>query len=1000
VDLVAVALCVVLDALGYDDVRVDVHRAREPVRRWTLDATAATTTTIGALLEQGAGMGDATPPLAIVRWIEGDDGVALEPVEMIAVTARGTGDGVELTVAGAVLDGDVAPGVFVELLAHVVEELAADDERLASQVPLVSTQRWHWLVADLNDVRAPYPAAETVDELVAEAAAATPDAVAVDDGAVRVTYAELVARAQAVADALRDAGCRPGEAVAVMFQRGVNCVAAMLGVLLVGAVYVPIAVAEPESRRERLLDLLSVRLLLRSDPATGVGLTEREADGLVLVGADPRDRGGAPLYVMFTSGSTGEPKPVVVSHRSVIRLICDPWFVDFSADDGVGFASNPGFDAATWEVWGALVHGARLVVLDADVITKTDALETQIAERSISFLFLTTSLFNAHARVAPAMFGPLRILTIGGEAADPQTCRRVLTSASPPTSLLNAYGPTESTTFASWYRIDEVSEGALRLPIGTPIANTTLHVLDRHGRLVPPGVPGELFIGGDGLALGYVGDPELTARKFVPDPFAGPPHRLYATGDVVVRADSGDVVFLRRVDDQLKIRGHRVEPLEVAAAIESLDGVATAVVLPRTAAGYTRLIGYVVLDSSRLDAGTIRTRLRADLPDYLVPSQLVILDELPLTTSGKLDRNRLPDPFTTTRVRNDSDDRARERSSGDERLTETLINIWRHVLDVHDVNPQQGFFDAGGDSLLAVRLYGAVQRRFGVVLPSGTIDQHFTFAKFDEAVRAALERAVPPLVTEMTTVDGPLVVLAEPGGGEVDEYIWLAAELEGLCHVVGLREPGHYGTELRPRSMADLSATCCEALRKAGFDAPMAMVGGCSGGMLAHQMACDMAREGHHVDLVVLLDTPMPGKAEDERALRSKLAGIARHGSRNAVTATGRHARRAWYRMRQRPMPRSLAYAMTMGSNARRMRNANPSFFEGHLLFVQAIDRQGMSETEGAPEYWSGRARTTTVVMTTGLHAGPHSFLSRENAGVSAAAIVRELDDVRRSSVR
>ncbi|HXY94652.1 MAG TPA: amino acid adenylation domain-containing protein [Acidimicrobiia bacterium] len=835
-----------------------------------------------------------------------------------------------------------------------------------------------------------------------EAAAATPDAVAVDDGAVRVTYSELLERAQAVADALRAAGCRAGEAVAVMFPRGVDCVAAMLGVLLAGAVYVPIAVAEPESRRDRLLDLLSVRLLLRRDPGTAVGITEREADGLVLVGADPEDRAATPLYVMFTSGSTGEPKAVVVSHRSVIRLVSDPWFVDFRGDDGVGFASDPGFDAATWEVWGALVHGARLVTLDADVVTKTEALETQITERGISFLFLTTSLFNAHARIAPAMFGPLRILTIGGEAADPRTCRSVLTSASPPASLLNAYGPTESTTFASWHPVNEVSEGALRLPIGTPIANSTLHVLDRHGRVVPPGVPGELFIGGDGLALGYLGDPELTARKFVPDPFAGPPHRLYATGDLVVRAHSGDVVFLRRVDDQLKIRGHRVEPLEVVAAIESLDGVATAVVLPRTAEGHTRLVAYVVLDSSLLDAGTIRTRLRAVLPAYLVPSQVVVLDELPLTKSGKLDRGRLPDPFTTAPVTGDAaDGEARGRRNGHERLTETLTAIWSQVLDVHDVDPQQGFFEAGGDSLLAVRLYGAVQRRCGVVLPSGTIDQHFTFAKFDEAVRVALEHAAPPLVTEMTTVDGPLVVLAASGGGDADEYLWLAAGLDAVCHIVVVREPGHYGTELRPRTMADLSATCCEALRNAGFDAPVAIVGSCSGGMLAHQMACDMARAGHEVDLVVLLDTPTPGEAEGHRALRSKLAGIVRRrdDTRKAVTLTGMLAQRAWYRMRRRPMPRSVANALSVRSNIRRIREAKPTFFDGHLLFVQAIDGQGMTETEGAPEYWSRRARSTTVATTEASHAGPDSFLSRENAGVSAAAIVRELDLVRGSQM-
>jgi thioesterase domain-containing protein len=246
----------------------------------------------------------------------------------------------------------------------------------------------------------------------------------------------------------------------------------------------------------------------------------------------------------------------------------------------------------------------------------------------------------------------------------------------------------------------------------------------------------------------------------------------------------------------------------------------------------------------------------------------------------------------------------------------------------------------------------------------------------------------------MTKVDGPLVVLAVPGGGEADEYLCLAAALDEACHVVGLREPGHYGTEHRPRSMNALSAKCRQALRDAGFDAPVAIVGLCSGGVLAHQMACDMARAGHQVDLVVLLDTPIPGQ-KDDRALRSKLAGTVRHGPRSLVTLTGWHAQGVWYRMRQQPMPRELAYAMTFRSNMRRMRDAKPSFFDGHQLFVQAIDRQGMTETEGAPEYWSRHGRSTTVATTEGSHTGPESFLSRENAGVSAAAIVRELEAVR-----
>ena len=997
IDVIAIALCVALDALACDDIAVDARLDAEPARRWAFDREHDSATTIAQLLERGARPVDATTPTATVSWIEDPDTPTDDADAIVSVVARQSGEDVELEVTDSGLDRDVTPEALARLLARLVQEIVDDADRTPSSVPLVSVEQRDWLVDGLNDVWMPYPDAPTVDELVLEVATRTPDAVAIDDGRVRVTYAELVERAHAVADLLGEAGARPGEAVALKFARGVDCVVSMLGVLLARAVYVPIAMDEPDARRERLLDLFSVRLMLDADLAGGVRITTRTVEGRQLLGDDPDDRGGAPLYVMFTSGSTGEPKAVVVSHRAVIRLVLDPAFVGFTAEDAVGFASNPGFDAATWEVWGALVNGGRLIPIDVDTVLDPRALEARIESGRVSCLFLTTSLFNVHARSAPTVFRSLRILAIGGEAADPTACRLVLESSAPPRALLNAYGPTESTTFASWHHITDAPEGTLRLPIGLPVVNTTLHVLDRYGRLVPPGVPGELFIGGDGLALGYLDDADLTARKFVPDPFAGPPHRLYATGDLVVRETSGEIVFLRRMDDQLKIRGFRVEPLEIEAAIRSIDGVSTAVVLPRIVDGRPRLIAYVVADSSRLDAAAIRSQLRAELPTYLVPSRVVLVDDLPLTRSGKLDRARLPDPFASSSA---IDDVAIVDGIVDDEVAAAVVDIWREVLGVREVDPEQTFFDAGGDSLLAVRLYGAVQRRFGVVLPTGAIDDQFTVGRFVEAVRLALGGAAPPLVTEMTSVDGPLIVLAAPGGGEVDRYRWLASALTDAYHVVALREPGYYGTEPRPRTMTDLAFTSRRALREGGFDAPVAIVGECSGGVVAHQLACDLARAGHRVDLVVLLDTPVPGEAnvDDETDAVIQAMSTVRRRGRNAVALTKMQAQWMWYQRKKQLPPGPLAHRMTVRANARRLRGAVPSFFDGHVLYVQAVDDAGATETEGAPEYWSQRARSNTVVTVPGSHVGTESFLSRANVGVTADAIIRELEAVREAS--
>ena len=276
--------------------------------------------------------------------------------------------------------------------------------------------------------------------------------------------------------------------------------------------------------------------------------------------------------------------------------------------------------------------------------------------------------------------------------------------------------------YASWCQLDHVADDALRVSIGRPIANTTLHVLDRHRRQVPPGVPGELFIGGDGLAVTYFGDPELTALKFVPDPYSSRPCRMYATGDLVVRDPDGDLVFLGRIDDQIKIRGFRVEPIEVEAALRLIPGVSAAVVMPHVVDGYPRLVAYVISDRV-LEPPDVREQLRQHLPDYLVPSHVVLMDEFPLTRSGKLDRVNLPNPFERSVVDvglSVLDD------TPDNRLTASIVDLWREVLGLGEIDSDGTFFDAGGDSLLAVRLYGAVQRRFGVVLTSGIIDQDFT----------------------------------------------------------------------------------------------------------------------------------------------------------------------------------------------------------------------------------------------------------------------------------
>jgi len=351
---------------------------------------------------------------------------------------------------------------------------------------------------------------------------------------------------------------------------------------------------------------------------------------------------------VYTSGSTGRPKGIGIPQRGVVRLVCETDYVQLGPGDRIAQASNTSFDAATFEIWGALLRGGTVVGIGRDVSLAPRELAAALRERRIDSLFLTTALFNQVAREEPAAFATLREVLFGGEAVDPQWVRAVLT-AGPPRRLLHVYGPTESTTFSSWHRIAEVPDGAWTIPIGEPIGHTTIHVVD--GRLdpVPLGVAGELVIGGDGLARGYVRRPELTAERFVPDPFGHlgrPGGRLYRTGDLVRRQADGAIEFLGRFDHQVKIRGFRIELPEIEVALAAHPSVAEAVVLAREdVPGDRRLVAYVVGSGEGVPAAEeLRSFLRDRLPAFMVPASLVTLDALPLNVNGKVDRRALPAP--------------------------------------------------------------------------------------------------------------------------------------------------------------------------------------------------------------------------------------------------------------------------------------------------------------------------------------------------------------------
>ncbi|HEX8361310.1 MAG TPA: amino acid adenylation domain-containing protein, partial [Longimicrobium sp.] len=529
-------------------------------------------------------------------------------------------------------------------LRRVLQAMAADDAQPIDRIPLLAEAErarvlWEW---NATDADLPHEAVHTLFEA---RAARTPGATALVHGGESLTYDELNARANCLAHYLRARGVRAGERVAVLVPRSAELVIAELAVLKAGAAYVPIDPAFPADRIALMVADCGARvfLALAADVLPGLAAERIDVD-LVVDGPtgnlpDPVGHDAA-AYVMYTSGSTGTPKGVVVPHVAIVRLVIENGYADLA--DRVAFAANPAFDATTMEVWGPLLNGGAVVVIPREVFLDADAFARTLADHDVGVLFLTTAVFNTHARAIPGALARLRCLLTGGEAADPSSFARVLAEDGR-VSLVHCYGPTEATTFAITHPVSEVGEGAL--PLGRPIGNTRVYVLDARGEPVPVGVAGELYIGGVGVALGYLGRPELTAERFVPDPFSGEPGaRLYRTGDVARWLPDGTVEFVGRADFQVKIRGFRIELGEIEARLAEYPGVREAVVLAREdAPGDKRLVAYCT-GMDRMDAEALRTHLSATLPEYMVPAAYVRLETLPLTSNGKVDRRALPAP--------------------------------------------------------------------------------------------------------------------------------------------------------------------------------------------------------------------------------------------------------------------------------------------------------------------------------------------------------------------
>jgi amino acid adenylation domain-containing protein len=576
-----------------------------------------------------------------------------------------------------------------------------------SELPVMNDEEQYQVVSGWNRTARPYPRTASVHGLFEQVAGHSPDAPAISTAGRVVTYAELNRAANRVASMLVDRNVRRGDIVALHLRRSIEMVVAMLATLKAGAAYAPLDPDDPESRIKMLSEDLHPAAVLTSPGATGVFADPMVIDLDTCLAPGLADKPNIPssaedlAYVIYTSGSTGAAKGVMVDHRAIVRLVINTDYVSLSGCDRVAHAASCSFDAAIFEIWGALLNGACIVILQKEEVLSAERLAERLRQEDVTTLFLTTDLVHQLVEQKPDIFSSLSTLLFGGSAVDPRRIRRILDEGRPG-RLLHVYGPTECTTFATWYRIDELPEQARTIPIGRPIANTIAFILDQSSAPVPAGIPGELYLGGDGLARGYLNHAELTAERFVEKQLPGiPPTRLYRTGDWARYQADGAIEFLGRRDRQTKVHGFRVELDEVERAISGSKLVrACAVTTKQFGVGDIRLIAYVVPAESGRESylmEDLRIWTRKHLPDYMVPAHLVLVPNLPLNRNGKLDTAALPDPLDLRTVDPDAialtDD-----------LERTISGIWSEILGCSAVGVEENFFDLGGHSLLLIQV--------------------------------------------------------------------------------------------------------------------------------------------------------------------------------------------------------------------------------------------------------------------------------------------------------
>ena len=774
-------------------------------------------------------------------------------------------------------------GTITRMLGHfgsLLESLAAAPERRLSDLLLLTEVERQQVLVNWNDAKVDRPKDLSIHELFEAQVERTPEAIAVVLEERQLTYEELNRRANQLANHLRLLGVGPEVPVGICLKHSLEMVVGLLGILKAGGVYVPLDPAYPKERLAFILEDAEPSVLLTQEPLLG-GFPELKAKVVCLDSdwkAIAEEDAENPIcstmpenvaYVIYTSGSTGRPKGVLISHGSIAEHCLDvqKYYELDSTDKVLQFASLS-FDLSLEQVLPTLIVGATLVMMSTDVWRPAE-FHKRISEFGTTVLNVPTGFWQELAREWADLSELVpniqpRVFVVGGDAMLPQFLAMWDRTPVSSTRLINAYGPTETTITATVFditsRLREHSTPQ-RIPIGRPLANRETYILNKYGDAVPVGVPGELHIGGACLARGYLNRADLTAEKFLPNPFSGEPGtRLYKTGDLARYLSDGNIEFLGRIDHQVKIRGFRVELGEIEAALRQHPAVRETVVLAReNAPGEKLLVAYVVARrESQPTAGELRVFLKEKLPDYLMPAVFVPLDTLPLMPNGKIDRGALPEPG---RARSEP---GRALVAPRNALELQLTSLWEEVLGVRPIGVTDNFFELGGHSLAAVRLFALIEKRLGKKVPLATVFQGATVEHLANILRQHAKMAPSSsLVAIQPGGNRRPLFLIHPAGGHVFPYVHLAHHLGPDQPCYGLQARGLEEGQQPHSRIEDMAAYYIEALRTVQPTGPYLLGGWSMGGIVAFEMAQQLHAQGQRTALLALLDTRIPTADEE-----------------------------------------------------------------------------------------------------------------------------------------